>query len=143
VTVPTVPTPCPERAPGTGENDRAHRAPGFTRTPGTGHGLSGHITDAERAPVFRLADNQLEHLADMVAERLRVQVVCARKDSSGLVDAATLARALGMSRSLVYARASELGGRRIGGDRGRLRFDIGEARAALRRLPAKAEDNES
>jgi hypothetical protein len=48
-----------------------------------------------------------------------------------LVDAATLARALGVSRDCVYAHASELGGERIGaGPRGRLRFDLDQALAA-------------
>lgn len=42
----------------------------------------------------------------------------------GLVDAATLARLLGVSRATVYAKAEELGVIRIGsGRRARLRFD--------------------
>jgi hypothetical protein len=46
-----------------------------------------------------------------------------------LVDAATVAVALGVSRVFVYDHAYELGGRRIGnGPRGRLRFDLDEAR---------------
>lgn len=50
----------------------------------------------------------------------------------GLVDAATLARILGLSRDAVYRRAAELGGVRVGpGSRGRLRFDVETARAAL------------
>jgi hypothetical protein len=47
-----------------------------------------------------------------------------------LVDAATVAVALGVSRYFVYEHAEQLGGRRIGnGPRGRLRFDLDEARA--------------
>jgi hypothetical protein len=48
-----------------------------------------------------------------------------------LVDAKTLARALGVSRDCVYAHAAELGGERVGGGpRGRLRFDLDQALAA-------------
>jgi hypothetical protein len=50
----------------------------------------------------------------------------------GLVTAATVANALGVSRDYVYAHAAELGGKRIGdGPRGRLRFDLDQALAAL------------
>lgn len=42
----------------------------------------------------------------------------------GLIDAATAARLLGVSRTTVYARADELGAVRVGaGKRARLRFD--------------------
>lgn len=41
-----------------------------------------------------------------------------------LVDARTLARALGVDRSWVYAHAEELHAVRIGKGRGRLRFDL-------------------
>lgn len=43
---------------------------------------------------------------------------------SGLVDAATLAQALGVDRRWVYAHAKQLGGIRLGGPQGRLRFDL-------------------
>jgi hypothetical protein len=46
------------------------------------------------------------------------------------VDAATLARALGVDRSFVYRHAAELGAVRIGGPQGRLRFDPQAARSA-------------
>jgi len=53
-----------------------------------------------------------------------------------LVDAATLARELGVSRDYVYDHRDELGGRRIGdGERPRLRFDLGEALAARQPSP--------
>jgi hypothetical protein len=49
----------------------------------------------------------------------------------GLVDAAAVAEALGVSRETVYAHAAELGGQRIGdGPRGRLRFGLDQALAA-------------
>jgi hypothetical protein len=51
--------------------------------------------------------------------------------SSGLVDATTFARLLGVSRSTVYEHAERLGAIEVGdGDRPRLRFDAEKARAA-------------
>jgi hypothetical protein len=50
---------------------------------------------------------------------------------ASLVDAATAASALGVSRDYVYAHADELGGKRVGdGPRGRLRFDLDQAVAS-------------
>lgn len=46
------------------------------------------------------------------------------------VDAATVARVLGVERDWVYAHARELGAIRLGGEKGRLRFDL---EAILRR----------
>jgi len=58
-----------------------------------------------------------------------------RKPSNGrapLVDAATLAATLGVSRDFVYEHADELGALRLGnGPRARLRFDVERAIAAL------------
>lgn len=69
---------------------------------------------------IRLEDDQLERLADLVAQRLG-RTTSAR---GPLVDAGELARLLGVSRSVVYDHARELGAIRIGaGERGRLRFD--------------------
>ncbi len=74
------------------------------------------MTDA----FIRLDDDQLERLADLVAQRLG-RTTSAR---SPLVDARELARLLGVSRSTVYDHARDLGAIRIGaGERGRLRFD--------------------
>jgi hypothetical protein len=71
-----------------------------------------------------------EHLADLLHHRPRVR----------LVDAATLATALGVSRDFVYAHANELGGERIGsGPRGRLRFDLDQALAACAPKPTGEE----
>jgi hypothetical protein len=77
-------------------------------------------------------DNLLELGLDGIVERLR-----APEDSSPaneaprLVDARTVADALGCSRDCVYAHAAELGGKRIGdGPRGRLRFDLDHALSA-------------
>jgi hypothetical protein len=75
------------------------------------------LTQRERLLAAAIA----EHLADLLHHRPRVR----------LVDAATLATALGVSRDFVYAHANELGGERIGnGPRGRLRFDLDNALAA-------------
>jgi hypothetical protein len=49
-----------------------------------------------------------------------------------LVDAATLAKRLGVSRGFVYEHADELGAFRLGsGPRARLRFDVAEALGRL------------
>ncbi len=62
-----------------------------------------------------------EHVAHLLHGKPRVR----------LVDAATLAAELGVSRDCVYTHANELGGERIGdGPRGRLRFDLDQALAA-------------
>jgi hypothetical protein len=55
-------------------------------------------------------------------------------DDHDLVDAATMADLLGVTRGYVYAHADDLGVVRLGeGPRPRLRFDVDAARAALRR----------
>jgi hypothetical protein len=75
----------------------------------------------------------LDRLAQNIAERvvaiLRDQPV---PQPGELVDAATLARVLGVTRDFIYAHAVELGGRRLGdvgdGKRPRWRFDVDAAR---------------
>jgi hypothetical protein len=75
-------------------------------------------------------------LVDAIAVRV-VELLDGRQDagaSPGLVDAATLAEALGVSRSTVYEHAAELGAVEVGGgSRPRLRFDAEKARAAWNR----------
>lgn len=68
----------------------------------------------------RLTDEQLDALADRIAERLR-------RPSGGLVDAQALAGYLSVDRSFIYTHAAELGARRLGGPGGRLRFDLAQA----------------
>jgi hypothetical protein len=69
-------------------------------------------------------------LVDRIAERVAT-LLHAEPARVSLVDAATLAHALGVSRDCVYAHAAELGGQRIGdGPRGRLRFDLDTALSA-------------
>jgi hypothetical protein len=80
--------------------------------------------------IVTLSDAQLAYLAEQVVERLRPTGAPARQQVR-LVDAATLAGALGISRDCVYTHTSELGGKRIGsGPRGRLRFDLDSALSA-------------
>lgn len=68
-----------------------------------------------------LTDDQLEQLAVVVAEKLRATPAPERK----LVDAQTIAAALGISRDTVYDNAAQLGGVKIGdGPRPRWRFDL-------------------
>jgi hypothetical protein len=74
--------------------------------------------------VVRLDNDQLEMLADLIADRLRPSNIAA----GGLVDAATLAAHLAIGRETVYEHAEILGARRLGlGPRPRLRFDLEEA----------------
>ena len=94
--------------------------------------------------VVTLSDQQLQQLADFVADRLRSAADGqAEPVARHLVDAKTLAAKLGVSRQTVYARAEALGGERIGqpvkgegkhGKNGRKppwRFDLEVARAAM------------
>lgn len=81
-----------------------------------------------------MTEAELTRLADLVADRLadRLLPVLAERDTGGLVDAAELARILGVSRSVVYANAERFGAVRVGtGSRPRLRFDPDRARDAL------------
>jgi hypothetical protein len=72
--------------------------------------------------------------ARLIGERV-AELLCP-PPTRGLVDAATLAATLGVSRGAIYAHAEELGGRRIGnGPRGRLRFDLDSALAAWTSRP--------
>jgi hypothetical protein len=80
--------------------------------------------------IVTLSDAQLDYIAEQVVEHLRPTGPSARH-TGRLVDAATLAGVLGISRDCVYTHTSELGGKRIGsGPRGRLRFDLDSALSA-------------
>ena len=68
-----------------------------------------------------LDPEDIESIAARVAELLREQMP---QTASRLADAAEVARELGVDRDWVYAHARELGGTRLGGERGRLRFDL-------------------
>jgi len=74
-----------------------------------------------------LAPESVDAVARRVVELLAEQ--SAPLPAGGLVDAATVARALGVSRATVYEHAAALGARQLGtGARPRLRFDLQEAR---------------
>jgi hypothetical protein len=91
----------------------------------------------------QLDPDDIEQIASQVADLLRSE----HPPRSGrYVDAATLADELGVDRDWVYAHARQLGAIRLGGPRGRLRFDRQQAIDALggkqnappkRRRPAK------
>jgi hypothetical protein len=78
-----------------------------------------------------VSPQELDALAEAVATRVVAQLraePAAPPSEPGLVDAAALARALGVSPSYVYSRSSELGARRLGnGPKARLRFDLERA----------------
>lgn len=75
------------------------------------------------ATCVTLSADQIDAIAQRVAELLHDEPPRAR-----LVDAATLAAALGVSRDFVYAHAEELGGRHIGpSPRSPWRFDLDAA----------------
>jgi hypothetical protein len=71
---------------------------------------------------MKLDPDDIEQIAASVARRLadRLDPYQGRR----FVDAATLARLLDVERDWIYAHAGELGGVRLGGPRGRLRFDL-------------------
>lgn len=74
---------------------------------------------------LELSDDQLDLIAERVAEKLRRST----SESRTFVDASELATHLKTSRDYIYAHAAELGGVRIGdGPRPRWRFDLARAR---------------
>ncbi len=86
-----------------------------------------HPEDVELI-VCRLAD-------ELLSRRVVHQWDEARLAPRGLVDAVTLAREIGMSRSWVYEHAAELGAVQVGdGAKPRLRFNIEVALAAFNLL---------
>jgi hypothetical protein len=86
---------------------------------------------------MQLDADDIEAVARRVLTLLRDEVAAA---PVRLVDARTLARALGVDRSWVYAHAEELQVVRIGNGRGRLRFDLDKVQQTLgstnRRAPS-------
>ena len=61
-----------------------------------------------------------ERVVTLLAESQREPVTA----SARFVDAATVAQLLDVDRDWVYAHAEQLGAIRLGGERGRLRFDL-------------------
>jgi hypothetical protein len=79
-----------------------------------------------------LDQDDIEAIAHRVAKLLNQSPALVR-----LVDAATLARVLGVERDWIYAHANQLGAIRLGGSTGRLRFDPNHALHALRGPPER------
>jgi hypothetical protein len=75
-----------------------------------------------------LDSDDIECIATRVVELLRDDAPAA---PARLADAAEVARELGVDRDWVYAHARELGATRLGGDRGRWRFDLAKIRRDL------------
>lgn len=81
-----------------------------------------------------LAPEAIAAIVEQTARRTVELLGCARPETPPLrlVDAVTLAGALGVDRSYIYAHADELGAVRLGdGPKSRLRFDLEAARAAF------------
>lgn len=87
---------------------------------------------------MRLDPADIDAIADRVASRLQP----ARPPAVRYVDAAALAECLGVERAWVYAHARDLGGVRLGGPQGRLRFDLELVKRTLhesaREAPSRA-----
>lgn len=78
---------------------------------------------------LELTPASIEQIARRVVEILRED---GQPGVGRYVDAATLARELGVERDWVYAHAEKLGALRLGGPSGRLRFDLEEVLARMR-----------
>jgi hypothetical protein len=97
------------------------------RTPSR-YGLLSRGRLPVRMTEIELSDSCIEAIARRVVELLR-----SRPNGGGLVDAAELARRLGVTRDWVYRHSAELGAIRLGdGAAPRLRFDPDEAMAAMK-----------
>ncbi len=97
-----------------------------------GEEMSAHYI---RARVSEMASTELRPDAEIV-EAIALRVVellagGAGASPSGLVDATAVARDLEVERDWVYAHANQLGAIRLGGPRGRLRFDLQVVRERL------------
>lgn len=82
----------------------------------------------------RAADDLLDALADLIAERLAARFEAITPEPfEGLVDAREIARATGRSRAWVYEHSSELGAVRLGsGPRPRLGFSRARVEAYVK-----------
>ena len=84
---------------------------------------------------MRLDPADIEAIATRVAELTAGQRA---EPAVRYVDATQLARILGVEPDWVYTHASQLGAIRLGGPKGRLRFDVQHATRALAAPPAGA-----
>lgn len=91
-------------------------------------GTCGRPPEGRSSSKLALDDATIDAIARRVADLL----ADGTRERGDLVDAATLARLLGISRGAVYANAAALGAVRLGdGPKARLRFDVERARAAM------------
>src|SRR5271167_3907540 len=74
-----------------------------------------------RPTAMRLDPADIEQIARQVADLIAATQA---RPSGQFVDASELAQLLGVERDWVYAHANTLGAIRLGGPRGRLRFDL-------------------
>jgi hypothetical protein len=91
---------------------------------------------AGRAVAGSLTPEDHKAIAAELFEHLKPWLFSAEPHNSPngqLVDAAAIARDLGVSTAYIYEHADELGARRGPGKKPRLRFDLAEARAAFRK----------
>ena len=84
---------------------------------------------------MKLDADDIEAIAQRVAQLLREP---AATPAARYVDAAHVARVLGVDREWVYAHAHQLGAIRLGGPTGRLRFDLQHIERHLVDGPATA-----
>jgi hypothetical protein len=78
-------------------------------------------------------------LVEAIAQRV-VELIAPTPQPDGLVDAATVAAKLGVSKAAVWRNAEQLGGIRIGsGPRGRWRFDLAKATTAHVQAPVSVQ----
>jgi len=78
---------------------------------------------------------------ERIAERVVKLLAEAQREtgvtSARFVDATTIAQLLDVDRDWVYAHAEQLGAIRLGGERGRLRFDLATLEQRLDRVGSK------
>lgn len=79
----------------------------------------------------RLDELDIDRIARRVVELLRERPA----EPACFVDAATVADRLGVDRGWVYQHARELGALRLGGEQGRLRFDLAAIQRQLAESP--------
>jgi hypothetical protein len=80
--------------------------------------------------------DDLERLAELVADRIAERLTAPASAPQELLDVKALAKALGVSPTWVYDHAGELGGIKLGrGPKARWRFDIAVARDRMRTDP--------
>lgn len=87
---------------------------------------------------MRLDPADIEAIAQRVVLLLRDELP---EPAARLVDAAGLASVLGVDRSWVYSHAKQLHAVRLGGPRGRMRFDLDVVQRALKAEPTRPRQN--